>query len=136
MVCAELDIPYEIGEHKPVAISTATNAIPEHVEMSKVKEPEYVEVNPNGRLPSIEDPNNNNLRLWESGAILEYLVERYDKDNVLSFAQDTPEFWHSKQWLYYQVSGQGVPYGAAFWCVSSALRNVSPLTSQVHQLPP
>jgi glutathione S-transferase len=36
----------------------------ELVEFSDVKKPEYLNVNPNGRLPTIEDPNTG-IVLWE-----------------------------------------------------------------------
>src|ERR1700712_3125914 len=62
------------------------------VSLADVKKPEYTAINPNGRLPSIQDPNTG-LTLWESGAILEYLIETYDKERKFSFAPGTPEFW-------------------------------------------
>ncbi|KAK7956679.1 glutathione transferase [Apiospora aurea] len=42
-----------------------------------VKEKPFIDVNPNGRVPAIEDLNTD-LTLWESGAILQYLAEAYD----------------------------------------------------------
>ena len=84
------------------------------IQFSEVKKPDYVAINPNGRLPSIQDPNTG-LTLWESGAIIEYLIERYDTEHQLSFAPGTAESYHAKQWLYFQVSGQGPYYGQAVW---------------------
>ena len=40
------------------------------IDISDVKTPEYLAVNPNGRLPSINDPNAS-TSLWEFGAIVE-----------------------------------------------------------------
>ncbi|KAF4417230.1 glutathione S-transferase [Fusarium acutatum] len=74
----------------------------------------YTKINPNGRLPAIEDPNNNGLILWESGAIIEYLVETYDKEHKLTFTSG-PEKWYLKQYLHFQMSGQGPYYGQAVW---------------------
>ncbi|ROW03182.1 hypothetical protein VPNG_08172 [Cytospora leucostoma] len=96
MLLEELDLPREIT----------------HVE--DVKGPEYLAVNPNGRTPAIHDPNTG-LTIWESGAILQYLVERYDAGHRLSFPLGTPEAEHARQWLYFQVSGQGPYYGQAVW---------------------
>lgn len=94
----ELGLPYE------------TVPIP----FSDVKKPEFLAINPNGRLPAIHDPNTD-ITLWESGAILEYLIERYDKTHRFSFAPGTPEYYHAKQWLFFQVSGQGPYYGQVAW---------------------
>ncbi|KAH6665164.1 glutathione transferase [Halenospora varia] len=71
-------------------------------------------INPNGRVPAIEDPNTG-ITLWESGAIIEYLVETYDKQHNISFAPGSKEYYEAKQWLYYQVSGQGPYFGQAVW---------------------
>lgn len=84
------------------------------IQMSDVKKPEYLAINPNGRLPAIHDPNTG-ITLWESGAIVEYLIERYDTQHRLSFAPGTPESYHAKQWLHFQASGQGPYYGQAIW---------------------
>jgi glutathione S-transferase len=82
--------------------------------LSKVKEPEYLAINPNGRIPAIYDPNTD-LTLWESGAIIEYLIEKYDPDHKISFPAGSNESHLTKQWLYYQVSGQGPYFGQASW---------------------
>jgi glutathione S-transferase len=94
----ELGVPYEV------------NPIP----LADIKKPEYLAINPNGRLPSIHDPNTD-VTLWESGAIFEYLIERYDTAHKFSFAPGTAESYHAKQWLFFQVSGQGPYYGQAAW---------------------
>ncbi|KAK2751094.1 hypothetical protein FQN57_000169 [Myotisia sp. PD_48] len=84
------------------------------VAFSDVKKPEYVAINPNGRLPAIYDPNTD-VTLWESGAIVEYLVERYDPQHKLSFSAGTPDAWHARQWLHFQATGQGPYYGQMVW---------------------
>ncbi|KAJ5134300.1 Ribosomal protein S15P [Penicillium atrosanguineum] len=83
------------------------------VEFSDVKKPEYLEVTPNGRLPTIKDPNTGIL-LWESAAIILYLIEQYDKEGKLSYNQ-LPERYLTQQWLAFQASGQGPYYGQATW---------------------
>ena len=65
-------------------------------------------------MPAIEDPTTS-ITLWKSGAIIEYLVETYDKQHNISFAPGSKEYCESKQWLYYQVSGQGPYFGQAVW---------------------
>jgi len=84
------------------------------VDFAKIKEEPYISVNPNGRVPSIDDPNTG-ITLWESGAILQYLAETYDKDNKISFAAGSKESHLANQWLFFQVSGQGPYYGQAAW---------------------
>jgi glutathione S-transferase len=98
MLLKELDIPHE------------TIATP----FSDVKKPAYLAINPNGRLPAIGDPNTG-ITLWESDAIVEYLIDRYDPTHNLSFPRDSTESYHAKQWLFFQVSGQGPYYGQVSW---------------------
>ena len=98
IILEELGLPYEVV------------VIP----LSDIKKPEYTTINPNGRLPSIQDPNTG-ITLWESGAIIEYLIEKYDKEHRLSFAAGSPEFYHAKQWLFFQATGQAPYFGQAAW---------------------
>ena len=58
----ELSIPYEF-----VLLDMAAG---EH------QKSEYLAINPMGKVPAIEDDD---FKLWESGAILLYLAEKYDK---------------------------------------------------------
>jgi glutathione S-transferase len=61
--------------------------------------------------PAIDDPNTG-LRLWESGAILHYLISQYDTAHHLSYP--TPIESHlCNQWLAFQISGQGPYFGQA-----------------------
>ena len=96
-ILEELDLPYE--------------SIP--IAYSDVKDPSYTAVNPNGRLPAIIDPNNSDLTLFESGAIVLYLLETYDTSHKLSFPAGTKEAHLARQWLFFQASGQGPYYGQA-----------------------
>ncbi|KAJ4393110.1 hypothetical protein N0V93_002317 [Gnomoniopsis smithogilvyi] len=97
MVLEELGVPYE-------------NRVVAH---DAVKKPPFININPNGRTPAIEDPNTG-ITLWESGAILEYLVDTYDKENKLNITS-FPEKYHIKQYLHFQMSGQGPYYGQTTW---------------------
>lgn len=65
------------------------------------KEPWYLEINPNGRIPAITDTftNGKKINVFESGAVLEYLAERYDQDHKVSFPRDSPEYWEVKGWV-------------------------------------
>ena len=62
---------------------------------------------------AIEDPNAG-ITLWESAAIIQYLIEQYDKDHKLSY--DTLKERHlCNQWLAFQISGQGPYFGQLSW---------------------
>ena len=58
----ELSIPYEF-----VLLDMAAG---EH------QQPDFLSINPMGKVPAIEDEG---MKLWESGAILLYLAEKYDR---------------------------------------------------------
>ncbi|MCJ1368597.1 glutathione S- transferase, nitrogen catabolite repression regulator [Acarospora aff. strigata] len=83
------------------------------LELTEMKKPAFEKIYPNGRLeysvPAIEDPNTGIL-LWESGAIIVYLIDRYDTSAGLTYTS-TPERYHLKRWLHFQVSGQGPYWG-------------------------
>jgi glutathione S-transferase len=83
------------------------------VEASKIKELPYISINPNGRLPAVEDPNTN-ITLWESGAIIQYLVEKYDTEHIISYDVE-PEKYFQSQYLFFQMSGQGPYFGQGYW---------------------
>ncbi|KZT58757.1 glutathione S-transferase [Calocera cornea HHB12733] len=78
------------------------------------KSPEFLKLNPNGRIPAIIDHLNNDFVLWESNAILLYLVERYDKEHKFSAVTDAEKAFQN-QWLFFQASGQGPYFGQYFW---------------------
>lgn len=73
------------------------------MEMADLKKAPFEKLNPNGRVPAIEDPNHG-VVLWESGAIVEYLCDHYDQDGKLSYGNKFPENYQCKQWLFFQVS--------------------------------
>ncbi|OTA98357.1 hypothetical protein M426DRAFT_326032 [Hypoxylon sp. CI-4A] len=97
IVLEELKVPYEI----------------ESIKFENIKKPPFINLNPNGRVPAIVDPNND-ITIWETGAIINYLIDQYDKDHVISY--DTlKEKHHCNQWLHFQTSGQGPYFGQAGW---------------------
>jgi glutathione S-transferase len=65
------------------------------------KEPWFLEINPNGRIPAITDKftDGETIRIFESGAILEYLVDRYDKDHKISYPHGSREHWEVVSWV-------------------------------------
>jgi len=79
------------------------------------KAPEHTKFNPNGRIPTIIDHDNNDFVLWESNSIIKYLVDRYDKDNKIHFAFGSREYYETDQFMNFQASGQGPYFGQAAW---------------------
>ncbi|KAI0360536.1 glutathione S-transferase C-terminal-like protein [Trametes cingulata] len=87
-----------------------------HVDVRKEehKKPDFVRLNPNGRIPALVDHSNNDFVIWESDAILLYIVEKYDPEHKLSVT-DVNEKFTLIQWLFFQASGQGPYFGQAIW---------------------
>ncbi|EIW59525.1 glutathione S-transferase C-terminal-like protein [Trametes versicolor FP-101664 SS1] len=80
--------------------------------------PEHTQFNPNGRIPTLVDHKNNDFAVWESNAIITYLVDKYDTDGKIS-ATSFEEKTQQLQWLFFQASGQGPYFGQAVWFIRS-----------------
>jgi glutathione S-transferase len=83
-----------------------------------VKSSTFTKINPNGRVPALEDPNTG-VTSWESGACLNYLVRTYDAapkgKNVLG-PKDTEESRvEHDQWVFFLVSTLGPMMGQVNW---------------------
>lgn len=79
------------------------------------KQPWFLEINPNGRIPALTDelPDGTPIRVFESGAILQYLIERYDSDHKFSYPRGTKEYYEVNNWLHWQMGGLGPMQGQA-----------------------
>ncbi|KAF7299056.1 Glutathione S-transferase C-terminal-like protein [Mycena indigotica] len=84
------------------------------IDMSKTeqKEPWYIALNPNGRIPTIVDRANDDFVVFETGAILLYLQEKYDPDNKFGFS-GSKEKSEVLQWLFWANAGLGPMMGQA-----------------------
>jgi GSH-dependent disulfide-bond oxidoreductase len=72
--------------------------------------PEFLSLNPNGKIPAILDPNGPGgepLPLFESGAILQYLAEKTGK----LLPVDAARRYQTIQWVHFQMGGVGPMFG-------------------------
>ena len=69
------------------------------------KEPWFIKLNPNGRIPVLVDRSRNNFAVFETAAILLYLEQHYDKEFKFSFdpAKQPDEYSEMLQWIFFAV---------------------------------
>ncbi len=91
----EMGLDYTV---KPIDITTGIQ-----------KEPEFIAINPNGRIPAIVDHDNEGFKVFESGAIMMYLAEKTGK-LIPADAKGRSEVL---QWVMFQVGGLGPMQGQA-----------------------
>ena len=91
----ELGLPYEV--HAIDLLSGAQRA------------PDYLAINPNGRIPAIVDHEADDFAVFESGAILIYLAEKTGQ----LMPSDAKGRSRVLQWLMFQMGGIGPMMGQA-----------------------
>ncbi|CAL1690399.1 Disulfide-bond oxidoreductase YghU [Brevundimonas subvibrioides] len=72
--------------------------------------PEYLSLNPNGKIPAILDPDGPGgrpLALWELGAILVYLAEKTGK----LIPTDPAARYETLAWVFWQMAAVGPMFG-------------------------
>jgi glutathione S-transferase len=90
----ELGIPYQLE-----TVSFQSNAIP------------FGQASPAGKFPAIQDGD---LTMFESGAILEYIIERYGKGR-LAPAPDSSLRGRYLQWVHFAEATAFPPLGTLAW---------------------
>lgn len=91
----ELGVPYKVH---PISLSKLEQ-----------KEPWFLDINPNGRIPALVDHDADDFAVFESGAILVYLAEKFGK----LLPNDTKGRSVAMQWLMFQMGGVGPMQGQA-----------------------
>ena len=91
----ELSLPYKV---KPVNIA-----------VGEQKAPDYLKLNPNGRIPTIVDREADDFAVFESGAIMIYLAEKTGQ----LMPTDARGRSQVIQWLMFQMGGIGPMMGQA-----------------------
>ena len=90
----ELGIPYQVNV---VNISNGEQF-----------EPEFLKVSPNNKIPAIVDEEADGLAVFESGAILTYLAEKYGQFLPASGEEAR---YKTLEWLHWQIGGVGPMFG-------------------------
>lgn len=91
----EMQLPYEV--HSVNLMKQEQN------------KPEFLKINPNGRIPAIIDRDEDHFAIFESGAILLYLAEKTGQ----LMPQDRKGKSLVTQWLMFQMGGVGPMMGQA-----------------------
>ena len=94
----ELGLPYQVH---PVDIGAGDQF-----------KPEFLRISPNNKVPALVDsdgPDGKPIALFESGAILIYLAEKYNR----FVPADLRERYEMLQWLMFQMAGVGPMLGQA-----------------------
>ena len=73
------------------------------------RKPDFLKISPNGRIPAIVDTDNNDLSIFESGAIMLYLAEKSGK----LIPSDIKGRAKVIEWLMFQMGGIGPMMGQA-----------------------
>ncbi|MDX2278437.1 MAG: glutathione S-transferase N-terminal domain-containing protein [Saprospiraceae bacterium] len=89
------------------------NIIPVNIGTGEQFTPNFLKISPNNRMPAIVDHEplggGAPLAIFESGAILEYLAEKYGQ----FMPKDTRGKYDVLQWLYWQMANLGPNSGQA-----------------------
>ena len=82
-ICDEMGVPYE---HEEVGGA-----------FGRTKDPEYLAMNPNSRVPTIDDDG---FVLWESNAIVRYLASKHGKGTMAP--SDPRDYADADRWMDWQ----------------------------------
>jgi glutathione S-transferase len=93
---AEIDVPYE--------------RVDAGLKHGKNKEPWFLALNPNGRVPLLQDGD---FSLWESNTIVRYLAAKHGLGTLCPKSLETRA--HAERWMDWQLSVLVHPVSIVFW---------------------
>ena len=75
--------------------------VPVDLPAIQYKEPWFLAINPNGRIPALTDilPDGTPIPLFESGSIQQYLVDRYDTEYKISYPRGSKQYYETNNWV-------------------------------------
>ncbi|UPL00288.1 hypothetical protein LCI18_011222 [Fusarium solani-melongenae] len=97
MILEELKVPYES----------------KYLETPEMNSEPFKSLNPNSKVPAIEDPNTG-IRLFEAGAIILYLLDTYDTSGTLH-SLSGPDKYLELAWMQFQATEQHMYYSQHAW---------------------
>jgi hypothetical protein len=89
--------------------------VPIDITNNTQKEDWFLAINPNGRIPALKDGD---MRVFESGAIMMYLADHYDKSETITYKHGTPLYYEMLSWLMFQMGGIGPMQGRSHHILS------------------
>jgi GSH-dependent disulfide-bond oxidoreductase len=97
----EMALPYEI--------------VPVNILKGEQQRPEFLEISPNNRIPALVDwtPDGETIRIFESGAILQYLGRKSGR----LYPGEEPARCRVDAWLFWQMAGLGPMAGQLSWFI-------------------
>jgi len=86
---------------------------PINISTNVQKEPWFLALNPNGRIPVLVDRNRHGFAVFETAAILLYLAQHYDTARHFAFdpAVQADEYSRMLQWMFFAHGGIGPMQG-------------------------
>src|SRR6266699_3291878 len=105
------------GNSRKIPIFLEEAQVPYRLHMVNIRtgeqfKPEFVAICPNSKVPAIIDqdgPGGKPLSLFESGAILIYLADKYGK----FIGKDAAERYRTIEWVMFQMANVGPLFGQA-----------------------
>ncbi len=111
---------------RKVSIALEEMGLPYEIQIVNIFEneattPEYLEICPNGRIPALVDElaGGETVKLFESGAILQYLGRRSGK--FYPVTSEAKRAWVDA-WVFWQMSGLGPMSGQITWFRRAAIK--------------